>query len=91
MNSLTKLTNTNMTEYLMHAIYWDIGVKRCWHNAKPTKKYINECARLGLPLPHARVTITAESVQEAFAKLEQTYGYKTKNCQAQSPMQLNGN
>ena len=77
-----------MTEYLMHAIYWDLGIITRRNN-KPTKKYINECASLGLPLPHARIKIMAESPQDAFAKLEEVYGYKTKNCQAQGPMQLN--
>lgn len=78
-----------MTEYLMHAIYWDLGIKHCWYNAKPTKKYINECALRGLPLPHSRIKIMAKSPQDAFNKLEDLYGYKTKNCQAQGPMHLN--
>ena len=76
-----------MTEYLMHAIYWDLGIV-ARRNDKPTKKYINECTSLGLPLPHARVKSLAESPQDAFIKLEEMYGYKTKNCQAQGPMQL---
>ena len=74
-----------MIEYLIHAIYWDI-VKTPRRNNKPTKKYIDECASRGLPLPHTRVHINAESPIDAIKKLEEMYNTKTKWASAQGPM-----
>lgn len=76
------------TEFLVHAIIWDI-VDRPLRSGKPTKKYINECASRGLPLPHARIKIEAVDAADAISLIESLYGAKTKNAQAQGPMILN--
>ena len=77
-----------MKEALVHAMVWDI-VERPLRSGKPTKKYINECALRGLPLPHARVKIEAIDVNDAWKLVESLYGAKLKNAQVQWPMQLN--
>lgn len=78
----------NKRETLVHAIVWDI-VERPIRSGKPTKKYINECALRGLPLPHAQVKIEAVGVGDAWNRLESLYNAKLKNAQVQWPMQVN--
>ena len=77
-----------MKEALVHAMVWDI-VERPLRSGKPTKKYINECALRGLPLPHAHVKIEAIDVNDAWKLVELLYSAKLKNAQVQWPMQVN--
>lgn len=75
-------------ECLVHAIIWDI-IKRPYNGGKFSKRYIDECNRLNLPLFDARIKIEANSVEEAWKIMEARYNAKLKNAQCQWPMRLN--
>ena len=63
--------------YNIHSIIWDI-CKRPLYKGELTRKYINECLGMNLPLDFAQFYIKAENGMQAAYYLEEKFGIKMK-------------